>query len=84
MFRMSYFRGETTAITVAGNISTPYICFVNNIFLISQKGYCGIYTQKKKAGPHDQHVRVIGLHQKRPAYQSKLNCFSNRSNDPSG
>ena len=41
------------------------------------------HTQKEKAGPHDQHVRVFGLHQNRPAYLSKLKRFSNRSNDPS-
>ena len=36
-----------------------------------------------KAGPYDQYVRVIGLHQKRPEYASQLKRFSKWSNDPS-
>ena len=39
------------------------------------------YTQKKKAGPDDPHMRVIGLHQKRPAFLCQSTRFQNESKD---
>ena len=40
-------------------------------------------TLRKKAGPDDQHMRVIGLHRKRPAYPSQSTMFQNESKDSS-
>ena len=42
----------------------------------SQQNKC---TQKKKAGPDDSYMRVIGFHQKRPAYPSQSTRFQNDS-----
>ena len=40
-----------------------------------------LHTRKKKPGPDDQHMRVIGLHQKQPVYPSQSTRFQNELKD---
>ena len=43
--------------------------------------YIIFITLRKKAGPDDPHMRVIGLNQIRPAYPSQSTRFQNESKD---
>ena len=42
-----------------------------------------LLLSEKKGGPHDQHMWVIGLHQKWPAQPSLFTRFQNKLNDSS-
>ena len=54
---------------------------VKPIILSTEAYICSYIHSEKKAGPDDSHMRVIGLHQKQPAYPCQLTRFQNESKE---